>query len=80
MKAILVIDLPDDIFIDDCKIEFRVIENVMNMCVANGIKRLKIMPEKKNLKDLKIYRDDGFVKQGYLIGYNDCIDDIERGN
>ena len=72
MKAILVVDLPNDIFIDDCRIEFRVIENVMEMCVADGIKRLKPLP-----KMVKVF-DDAYVSD-YLdfdLGWNDCLNKI----
>ena len=86
MKAILVVDLPDDIFIDDCRIEFRVIENVMEMCVEDGVKRLKPMPEKMN----ELSADDTIdeINGRYNInifklielaehrGYNICIDKI----
>lgn len=80
MKAILVVNLPEDVFIDDCRIEFRVIENVMNMCVEDGVKRLRPMPQKKEAKG-------DFYKQREIVtglndlidfdkGYNKCIDEI----
>lgn len=71
MKAILVVDIPDGIFIDDCKIEYRVIENVFNMCVADGIKRLKPMPE---TKDVGYPNDDYDV--GFGDGWDDCLKEI----
>lgn len=74
MKAILVIDIPDGIFIDDCKIEYRVIENVFNMCVADGIKRLKPMPE--IIDPLKV-DGDNLLELGYMHGRNDLIYQLE---
>ena len=78
MKAILVVDIGND--------EYLLNKEIDTICFKDGDKIydnfhfLKPIPKKKNLKDLKIYRNDGFVKQGYLIGYNECIDDIEGGN
>lgn len=72
MKAILVVDLPNDIFVDDCRIEFRVIENVMNMCVEDGIKRLKPLPQRKE----ELYYPCNEYIQAVNEGYNDCIDEI----
>ena len=73
MKAILVIDIPDDVFIDDCRIEFRVIENVMEMCVADGVKRLKPMPKRKEYQAIG---NDYAVIKTVDYGYNKCLDEI----
>lgn len=78
MKAILVVDIGNETNL--------LRKKVVSICfedddkIYDNFHFLKPIPKKKNLKDLKIYREEGFVKQGYLIGYNECIDDIEGGN
>ena len=71
MKAILVIDMPKDMFVDDCKIEYCVVENVTDMCVEDGIKKLKPLPKKKEIE-----WSDSFGKHNYKKGFNACIDEI----
>lgn len=71
MKALLVVDIPDDIFIEDCTIEYRVVEHVMEMCVRDGIKRLIPLPEKAKYTFKKTSMWWGICK-----GWNACIDEI----
>ena len=76
MKAILVVNLPYDVFIDDCRIEFRVIENVMEMCVTSGVERLKPMPKKLPIESGSIMNTFKDSTKYRHIGFNQCVDEI----
>lgn len=73
MKAVLVIDIPYGIFIEDCVINYKVQESVMQKNVSAGVERLKPLPSK--LVPFG-YLDAGNEDGLYEKGYNDCIDEI----
>lgn len=70
MKAILVVDIPDDVEIEDCEIEYSVKEQVMLTQVAKGKTKLKPMPEPMP-KD-----NSNEVNLGFELGWNNCLEEI----
>ena len=85
MKAILVIDIPDDIFIEDCIINYEVQELVMMNRVTRGTKRLRPLPTKittATLSDQEQERTELFTSMAmlkvYADGYNACLKEIEQ--
>lgn len=73
MKAVIVIDIPDGIFIEDCVIDYKVKESVMQKVVTGGIKRLRPLPSKL---DAYGYLDVGNEDGLYEKGWNDCLEEI----
>lgn len=71
MKAILLIDIPDGIFGEDCVINYEVQESVMQKIVSAGAERLRPLPE-KNTWDVT---DNGHVTE-FAEGWNACLDEI----
>ena len=51
MKAILVIDIPDGIFVEDCVINYEVQESVMQKIVSAGVERLRPLPQRLDAND-----------------------------
>lgn len=74
MKAILVVDIPDDVEIEDCEIEYSVKEQVMLTQVAKGKTKLKPMPRHK-ITELNSASDYNI---GYNDGWNMCCGEIEK--
>lgn len=76
MKAILVVDIPDDVEIEDCEIEYSVKEQVMLTQVAKGKNRLKPMPQKESEKHREQIED--WTGLAYSQGWNACIEELEK--
>lgn len=87
MKAILVIDLDEDVLVDDVKLDELEIVYVIQDMYGNPVKaevdgvKLKPMPEKVTIEeDGFAYHRIGNVKvirnEVWSTGYNDCIDEI----
>ena len=68
MKAVLVIDIPDDVEIEDREIEYSVKEQVMLTQVAKGKTKLKPMPKKAVLYPA--------LEEPYWDGWNACLEEI----
>lgn len=60
MKAILVVDIPDDVEIEDCEIKYSVKEQVMLTQVAKGKTKLKPMPERKPTDFMNYWFNQGY--------------------
>ena len=77
MKAILVIDIPDGIFVEDCVINYEVQESVMQKIVSAGVERLRPLPKRKIVLE---HRIGGYIVTGIEMtqahGYNECLDEI----
>ena len=77
MKAILVIDIPDGIFVEDCVINYEVQESVMQKIVSAGVERLRPLPKRKIVLE---HRIGGYIVNGIEMtqahGYNECLDEI----
>ena len=74
MKAILLIDVPDDIFIEDCVIDYKVQELVRLNMVTGGVKRLRPLPQYRyTVEDTGLSLTDQILIQS---GWNDCLDEI----
>ena len=73
MKAILVIDMPNDMTIEDCWITY-VVCNDEDTKSFNGVclKTLRPMPEKKEIFDGTLTYD----KLAEYIGYNKCVGEL----
>ena len=83
MKAILVINVPEDFDYRRCSMGgdkniYYEREDEQRTSIIGNIKNLKPMPEKKNEKDVeKIYSiTDRSWTNGFSDGYNYCIDEI----
>ena len=78
MKAILVVDIPDDVEIEDCEIEYSVKEQVMLMQVAKGKTKLKPMPQKKWVAEGFDRIMENNKEHLMSLGWNDCLEELEK--
>lgn len=82
MKAILVIDMPESVCIEECKVDLKIYDfkrfRGYKIYDFNDKGVLKPMPQKKNEKDVeKVYStNDRSWTNGFSDGYNYCIDEI----
>lgn len=68
MKAILVIDLPDDMRIKDIQ--------VMNVTLYNGL-YIREVTMNSHLKPLPELKNDRYGRDKYAMGWNDCLKEME---
>lgn len=74
MKAILVIDLEEDMI---GEVDYTILTKE-NMC--NGRAQLKPMPQKKECYKLVELVTESDFMTGFKCGWNDCVDEILGGN
>lgn len=72
MKAILVIDMPDDMRIEDTQALNVTLYNGMYVCEVTMNRHLKPLPEK-----LDYTRTDAWADR-YRQGYNACLEEIDE--
>ena len=75
MKAFLVVDIPDDLMVEECDIDYQVYysnENADSFLVEESTAMtLKPLPEKK---ECDMWR--GLSRDIEALGYNKCLDEI----
>lgn len=77
MKAVLVIDIPEGVFIEDCIIDYEVQESVMQKVVADGVKRLKALPNRLDANDWhRMFGGLFSEREAKGYGWNACLDEI----
>ena len=75
MKAVLVIDIPDGIFVEDCVINYEVQESVMQKNVSAGVERLRPLPQREKANEGS-YGLTGVADTAWTQGFNDCLSEI----
>ena len=69
MKAILIVDIPNEMINDTTCVTITSLHSGMSFNA-----KLKPMPQKME------YKTDGYAKYNYKKGYNDCIDELLISN
>lgn len=73
MKAILVIDIPDDVSIEKCVIDYEITEKYHGeQLIADGVTMLRPLPRRNQGK---FFHHD-FGENTYVCGWNACLDEI----
>lgn len=81
MKAILVIDIPDDIWAnkeDDLGVYIELWSKRIDdgWCAEYTIDNLKPLPQKKEITEAMIWNTKYESQASYYGGFNDCVDEI----
>lgn len=73
MKAVLVIDIPDGIFVEDCVINYEVQESVMQKIVSAGVERLRPLPLELDANDChRMFSGTFSEREAKGYGWNAC--------
>ena len=72
MKAILVVDIPDDV--KKSHADITIYEDKGEHRIIKRIAELKPLPQKK-LIDYETFEEDG-QKYAYEVGFNDCVNEL----
>ena len=71
MKAILVIDIPNETNINELE---RMMKDGERASIVCNVLKIKQIPEKKDIKSILQYR--GLAEQYRKEGWNECLDEI----